>query len=378
MLFRSDAGLDDRYLWYVMDLVHGTPIRAWIEAGGTMAGRVQRLLHVAAPLCDALAGIHRAGILHRDLKPSNVLVDSHGLPHVLDFGVARAWVDGDPLTTRNGLVGTLPFMSPEQVGGQPLTTRSDMFALGLILYEGLVGKRPRPPRTQDWLRIQCLDRPRPLATLDPTVPLELSALLDRLLALDPRDRPDATTAGALFRACAEGRARREWPEAHSYVGEPPLLGAADQWLRGAGPRVMVLAGPTGSGRRRAAEQIRRRALLIGHRTIRGRCRVEHPGGVIEEVLEGLLDAPSDAAWRRRVGGSDTGPLLEMWPHLPLEPLPGPGYAATAQDVVRAASAALTRATGNGLLLVIEDLDEIDRFTARLLERLARQIGRAHV
>ena len=126
--------------------VHGTPIRAWIEAGGTMAGRVQRLLHVAAPLCDALAGIHRAGILHRDLKPSNVLVDSHGLPHVLDFGVARAWVDGDPLTTRNGLVGTLPFMSPEQVGGQPLTTRSDMFALGLILYEGLVGKRPRPDR----------------------------------------------------------------------------------------------------------------------------------------------------------------------------------------------------------------------------------------
>ncbi|MFN7147039.1 MAG: serine/threonine-protein kinase, partial [Myxococcota bacterium] len=338
-----DAGLDDRWLWYAMDVVRGAPLRAWIEAAEGTAARVQRLLHVAPPLCDALAGVHRTGLVHRDLKPSNVLVDAHGLPHVLDFGVARAWVDGDPLTGEGGLVGTLPFMSPEQVAGQPLTGKSDLFAVGLMLYEGILGKRPRPARPHDWLRIQCLDRPRPLATLDAAVPLDVSAVLDRLLALDPRDRPDAAGAAALFRACAEGRGPREWPEPNAYVGNPPVLAWADAWLEGEGPRVLVLAGPTGSGRRRTAEHVRRRALLAGARTVRGRCRVERPGGAVEEVLEALLEAPADTEWRRRVGGGDTGPLLEMWPHLPLEPLPGPGTAFSAQDVARAASAALGRA-----------------------------------
>ncbi|MDP2309514.1 MAG: serine/threonine-protein kinase, partial [Pseudomonadota bacterium] len=366
-----DAGLDDRYLWYAMDVVHGLPIRAWIEAGGSVATRVKRLLHVAPPLCDALAGVHRSGLIHRDLKPSNVLVDSQGLPHVLDFGVARSWVDGDPLTGEGGLVGTLPFMAPEQVGGLPLTPQCDLFAVGLMLYEGIVGKRPRPPRPADWLRIQCLDRPRPLASIDPVVPLDVSAVIDRLVALDPRDRPDAASAAALFRACAEGRGRRDWPEPHVYVGSTAVLDAAETFLKGEGPRVFVLEGPAGSGRRRTAEQIRRRALLRSTRTVRGRCRVESPGGAIEEVLEALLEAPADVAWRRTVGGGDTGPLLEMWPHLPLEPLPGPGLASTAQEVVRAASAALARATGEGLLIVLEDLDEIDKFTARLLDKLAR-------
>jgi hypothetical protein len=366
-----DAGLDDRYLWYAMDLVHGLPIRSWIEAGGTVEGRVARLLHVAPPLCDALAGVHRAGLMHRDLKPSNVLVDAQGLPHVLDFGVARAWVDQDPLTGEGGLVGTLPFMAPEQVAGQPLTPQCDLFAVGLMLYEGIVGKRPRPPRTHDWLRIQCIDRPRSLATLDPQVPLAVSAAIDRLVALDPRDRPDAAAAAALFRACAEGKGPAEWPEPHAYVGSPPVLDAAEAALRGEGPRLLVISGPAGSGRRRTAEHIRRRALLAGIRTVRGRCRVERPGGAIEEVLEALLETPADVEWRRTVGGGDTGPLLEMWPHLPLEPLPGPGLAATAQEVVHAASDALVRATGKGLLLVVEDLDEIDKFTARLLDRLAR-------
>jgi serine/threonine-protein kinase len=366
-----DAGMDDRWLWYAMDVVHGIPIRSWIEAAGSVTARVERLLHVAPTLCDALAGIHRAGILHRDLKPSNVLVDPHGLPHVLDFGVARAWADGDPLTGEGGLVGTLPFMSPEQVAGQPLTMRSDLFAVGLMLYEGVVGRRPRPSRPHEWLRIQCMERPRPLATLDLAVPLAVSAVIDRLVAFDPRDRPDAAEAAVLFRACAAGKGPRTWPEANAYVGSPPPLEVAEELVRGEGPRLFVLAGPAGSGRRRAAEHVQRRALLAGLRVVRGRCRVERPGGAIEEVLDALLEAPADPAWRLLVGGGDTGALLEMWPHLPLEPLAGPGFAASAQDVVQAASSALVRATGRGLLIVLEDLDEIDRFTARLLDRLAR-------
>lgn len=370
-----EAGIDERVLWYAMDLVEGVPIRTWIQAAGSTEGRVRRLLHVAPPLCDALAGVHRAGIVHRDLKPSNVLVDGHGLPHVLDFGVARAWVVADPLTGEGGLVGTLPFMAPEQVANLPLTAKADLFALGLILYEGVVGRRPRPSRPHEWLRIQCLDRTRSLATIDPEVPLSVATVIDRLLALDPRDRPDAAAAGALFRACLEGRAPREWPEPHAYVGQPAILIDVEKWLAGEGPRVRVLAGPAGSGRRRAAEQLRRIALLAGRRTVRGRCRIERPGGAVEEVLDAMLEAPADTEWRQTVGADDTGPLLEMWPHLPLEPLPGPGTTSEAQEVVRAASAALLRSAADGLLVVFEDLDEIDRFTARFLERLARVAGK---
>ncbi len=366
-----DAGMDDAWLWYAMEVVHGLPLRSWIEGAESLPARVQRLLQVAPLLCDTLAAVHRAGILHRDLKPSNVLVSADGQPHVLDFGVARGWAEDAPLTAVGGLVGTLPFMSPEQAGGQPLTGRSDLFAVGLMLYEGVGGKRPRALRPQDWLWIQCLDRPRPLAARFPWVPIDVSAVVDRLLAFDPRDRPDAEAAAALFRACVTGTGPKDWPESHAHVGSVSALERADALLRGEGPRLFVLSGPGGSGRRRAVEHIRRRALLSGMRTVRARCRVERPGGAVEELLETLLEAPADPAWRQRVAGEDCGTLLEMWPHLPLAPPSGPGFAASAEDVVEAASTALIRAVGDGLLLVLECAEEIDRFSARVLDRLAR-------
>ncbi|MFZ5481287.1 MAG: protein kinase domain-containing protein [Myxococcota bacterium] len=365
-----DAGIGERWLWYAMELVRGEPIRNWIEAGGDPAGRSRRLLAVAPALCDALAGIHRAGLIHRDLKPSNVLVDPQGAPHVLDFGVVRFWAEGDALTGEGGLVGTLPFMAPEQVAGAPLTAKADVFSLGLVLYEGVAGRRPRPTRAQDWLRIQCLDRPRPLATLDPAVPRPLSAVVERMTALDPRDRPDARECATLFRACAAGGGPTEWPEPGAFVGEPPALRTALGMIHDRGPRFLVLAGPAGSGRRRTAEQIRRRAMLAGMRTARGRCRIERPGGAIGEIVEELFEAPAEDAWREGLAGPDAGALLEMWPDLPLYPAEA-GPAASARDVVMATVATLGRATGeNGLLLLVEDLDEVDRVTARALEAIA--------
>lgn len=368
-----DAGMGEEWLWYAMDLVRGTPIRTWIEGGPgeSVLARVDRLLRVAPPLCDAIAAIHRAGLIHRDLKPSNVLVDAAGRAHVLDFGVVRWWGDSDPLTRSGGIVGTLPFMAPEQVAGNALTSKADIFALGLLLYEGIAGKRARPARSQDWLRIQCIDRPRPLATINVAMPLAASHVIERMMALDPGDRPDAGQAAALFRACAAGTAPAEWPAASTYVGDPPAVRAGMDLFRGHGPRVLILAGPSGSGRRRACEQIRRRALLAGLRTVRGRCRVERSGAALGELLDALLEAPADEAWRRQVGGGDTAALLEMWPHLPLQSS-DPGAAALEDDVVSACAAALERAAGeDGLLLAIEDLDEVDRLTGRVLTHLAR-------
>ncbi len=362
-----DAGLDDGWLWYAMDIVHGVTLRSWIEAGDTLAGRVERLLRVGPVLCDALAAIHRAGMIHRDLKPGNVLVDDAGNPHILDFGVVRWGRAGAALTSEGGLVGTLPFMAPEQIAGQPLTPRADVFAVGLMFYEGIAGKRTRPARAQDWLRIQCLERPTPLAARHVEVPRALGHLLERMTALDPDDRPHADEAAAQLRACAQGRAANDWPAPGTWVGPAP----AWQAPRPEAPIVRILAGPAGSGKRRTAEQIRRRATLAGARTVRGRCRIECPGGALEEILDALLATPTDEAWRQRIAGPDAAALLEMWSHLPLTSA-APHEVDSPRDMVRACADALARAaTNDELVIVVEDIDEVDALTARVLAQLAR-------
>lgn len=227
-----DAGLGDQWLWYAMERVRGEPLRTWMHQADDIPGRVARLLQIAAPLCDTLAGVHRAGLVHRDLKPGNVLVDELGVPHVLDFGVVRGPAEAeDPITREGGLVGTLPFMAPEQVAGSPVTQKADLFALGLLFYEGIAGRRPRPARPQDWLRIQILERPRSLALLDAAVPRPVSTIVDRLLALDPDDRPDAAEAAVLFRACAVGGGPSGWPSPSRYVGEPAALTMGKRLVR---------------------------------------------------------------------------------------------------------------------------------------------------
>lgn len=362
-----DAGVSDPWIWYAMRPVEGLPLRSWVEEAPDLDARVERVLSVGARVCDALAGIHRAGMIHRDLKPGNVLVDRHGQPHILDFGVVRWFRGGDPLTGQGGLVGTLPFMAPEQIAGIPLTSRADVFAVGLMLYEGITGKRPRPPRPQDWLRIQCLERPRPLAVGYPSVPRALSALIDAMLALDPLDRPEAHEAAERFRACARGQAPAPWPEPSAWVGTSPTW---SQPLAGE-PVVRILAGPVGSGRRRTAEQVRRKATLAGVRTLRGRCRVEVPGGAIVGALETLLEEPSSEEWRSELEATDAATLLEMWPFLPMRSA-APRAVESPRDLVAACAHAFASAASHApLLLVIEDLDEVDALTARVLEQLAR-------
>ncbi len=369
-----DAGIGGELLWYAMEYVRGEPIRTWIEAAGPPELRVQRLLRVGPPLLDALAAVHRAGLVHRDLKPSNVLVDAVGNPWVLDFGVVRWWSDTDALTGDGGLIGTLPFMAPEQVAGAPLTPRADVFAVGLMLLEGVIGRRPRPPRPQDWLRIQCLERPPVLAAVVPDAPLALSALLARMTALDPSDRPDAWHAAAQLRSCAVGEGRPEWPEPSVYVAESRvgIRDIVDAVPTRDGPRLWVLSGPAGSGRRRTAEQVRRRAMLAGVRGLRGACRLERPGGAVQAILDAALEAPAEDGWRRRVAGLDGALLLDLWPHLPVPATAGGVSTDPARDAVRACADALARLGGEaGMLLVFEDLDEVDTFTAKVLEQLVR-------
>ncbi len=130
--------------YLAMELVQGPPITVYVR-DSQLCGVA--LLSLYAKVCDAVEHAHRCGVIHRDLKPANILVDTaSGEPKVVDFGVAREIDPAATLSTLPGehLVGSAPYMSPEQASGQPADTRSDVYALGVILYE-LIAGRPAFP-----------------------------------------------------------------------------------------------------------------------------------------------------------------------------------------------------------------------------------------
>ena len=181
-----------------LELLEGKTLADIIPAGGLA---VDQLLALAIPLTDAVGAAHQAGITHRDLKPSNVMVTSEGRLKVLDFGLAklreevRANAETMPtaaLTGEGRIVGTVMYMSPEQAEGRPVDQRSDVFSLGIILYEMATGVRPFAGDTQLSILSSIMkDTPRPITEARAGLPRELSKIINRCLAKDPEDRYQA-------------------------------------------------------------------------------------------------------------------------------------------------------------------------------------------
>src|SRR5688572_16188701 len=169
-----------------MEYVEGESLRSIVDRMGAVT--VRKGIQIARQICAALHEAHAQGIVHRDLKPENVMLDKSGNVKVMDFGIARL-VDASVTATAGGIIGTPAYMAPEQAEGKEVDARTDIYALGLILYEIFTGK---PAFTGDTPMVVALkqirETPAAPRTVEASVPWELDATIMRCLEKDPAAR----------------------------------------------------------------------------------------------------------------------------------------------------------------------------------------------
>ena len=198
-----DLGEADGLRFLTMEYVPGITLRAILDKKGALA--LAPGLQIAKQLCRGLTAVHEAGIIHRDIKPPNIMVLPNGVVKLMDFGIARATEGADPATQGGQAVGTPCYMSPEQAVGGELDARSDIYSVGVVLYELFAGTRPIGGSDPgEILRRHASFEPKHVTMLRPDLPDLLARVLMASLAKSPAQRPPTANDlyGALQRVAA--------------------------------------------------------------------------------------------------------------------------------------------------------------------------------
>jgi eukaryotic-like serine/threonine-protein kinase len=303
-----DVGSHEASPYIVSELLEGDTLRGQIRAGGLTP---RKAVECAVQIARGLAAAHQKGIVHRDLKPENVFLARDGHVKILDFGLAKLRGEGrsgpedETATqeTRPGVVlGTVPYLSPEQVRGLPADSRSDVFALGTVLYEMLARRRPFTGETTSEIETAILrEEPPDLPTLDRQLPAVLDRIVRRCLEKRPEDRFESARDVAFALEAAA-----------TATGPAPTRDAAGRGRRRTTPVViaalllgLVLGGFLWNGLRPASSPpsysqltFRRGAILSA--------RFSHDGQTV--VYSAAWDGQPAQVFTTRIGSREARPL----------------------------------------------------------------------
>ncbi|MFI5112171.1 MAG: protein kinase [Terriglobales bacterium] len=260
-----DIGEADGIKFITMEYLVGTDLRALLAERGKLPP--EEAMEIIQQVCAGLAAAHSEGIIHRDLKPGNIMHDSQGRVVVMDFGLARS-LQSDGMTQTGAMLGTVEYMSPEQAKAEKLDGRSDIFTIGLILYELLTGKMPfKADSAIASLLKRTQERAAPVTELDPTIPHSLSEVVAKCLEREPNHR--FQSAQEMFGRIDEIRGRRppsvypptpavaKPPESRQFTFALPVMSRA-RWA-GMVAAILVVA------------------VAIGALVLRGRFKAAGPG-----------------------------------------------------------------------------------------------------
>ena len=381
----------DQYI--VQEFIEGVTLRSLL--GEPVP--VDRAVEVARQMAMALSAAHAAGIVHRDIKPENVMIRADGFVKVLDFGLARVTAGhGDTLTTQTNfetmegtLLGTPAYLSPEQASGRQAGPEADVFALGVVLYEMLAGRRPfSAPGTLGLIAAIIGEQPLPLARVDPDVPRALSDLVEAMLAKAPEQRPSARDVERRLAAVA----------APDVLALAATLGSASRItvgrdeerlrLRRAFARakegrssIVAVTGEPGIGKTSLVEDFVGELAGSGERTIiaRGRCSESLAGAEaylpVLEALDSLLHPGSGASLDSLIKAIAPTWYVQLATHSSEKPLTGEvreAPPAASQERMKRELGALFQELSRvqPVVWVIEDLHWADVSTIDVVNYLA--------
>ncbi|MGH8830879.1 MAG: serine/threonine-protein kinase [Polaromonas sp.] len=284
-----DSGRDGDIAFLVMEFIQGDDLKHLLDKGECYT--LAQTLGIMGDLLSALDYAHRQNLVHRDIKPANLLIETSGRVKLTDFGVARIQDSGEATWTRDAMVGTLKYMSPEQVQGRPIDARADLFAAGIVLYQLLTGKRPFDG-DNDFAIIQQIVGHTPAAptSCNPKLPPAIDAVVARALGKS-RDQRFATAQE--FAAMLQAASREASDPTIVPPASPPGPGSHSTWT--ASPRADESLVGTQPGTSAGVFTVTQELELVYWKDIKDSTDVEDILGFLGKFPSGIY---ADLARRR--------------------------------------------------------------------------------